>query len=362
MKVFYGFGVNDLLVPVLSTLVKEGNKVSPRGQPTLELDPAVMRTFDPRKRMLFHRKRKKYNLALCLAEVLWILSGRDDVEMVKYYNPRMAEYSDDGITFNAPYGHRLRKFPKDGGYVDQLEEVYNRLKEDPSTRRAAAIIFDPRRDYKDTKDVPCNNWLHFTQREGNLNLNVVARSNDAYWGALNTNYMQFSHILEVMAGWLGLEVGTYTVFTSSLHIYEERLGEIKPIIEDGPFNIYRYKEPFDGRMPKEEFDSQLQVMMDIEKEIRTEDYDADDMALDINRSISNRYWQDVMLTLLAYTLHKRKDFEGALLVASKILNEYRDGISEFMLRRYLGKDEDKAGKILQIMTPEVAKYLTSGGN
>jgi len=32
----------------------------------------------------------------CFAEALWYLQGRDDLEMISYYAPRLARFSSDG--------------------------------------------------------------------------------------------------------------------------------------------------------------------------------------------------------------------------------------------------------------------------
>src|SRR5258708_6009535 len=53
--------------------------------------------------------REKFNLAFALAEVLWICQGRDDVEMLEFYNKQIVTYSDDQKAFNAAYGNRIFK-------------------------------------------------------------------------------------------------------------------------------------------------------------------------------------------------------------------------------------------------------------
>lgn len=51
------------------------------------------------------------------------------------------------------------------------------------------------------------------------------RSNDVYLG-LPYNLVQFSALQEIVAGWLGIEVGSYHHFTDSLHVYEKDLNQI----------------------------------------------------------------------------------------------------------------------------------------
>ena len=48
------------------------------------------------------------NVFFLLAEAMWIAVGRKDVEFLEIFNSRMKDFSDDGKTFHAPYGFRLR--------------------------------------------------------------------------------------------------------------------------------------------------------------------------------------------------------------------------------------------------------------
>jgi hypothetical protein len=147
---------------------------------------------------------------------MWVVGGRDDVAFLERYLPRAPEYSDDGLIWRGAYGPRLR----DWSGVDQVDEIRKLLLTHPESRRAVAVLFDPARDYQQTKDVPCNNWLHFLQRKGQLDMNVTIRSNDILWGFSGINTFEWSVLHEMMAFWLGLDVGQVTFFISSLHLYD----------------------------------------------------------------------------------------------------------------------------------------------
>jgi hypothetical protein len=56
-------------------------------------------------------------------------------------------------------------------------------------------------------------------RDGKLITTIGNRSNDLHWG-LPTNIFQFSFLTELMAASLGVELGTQTHNSQSLHIYE----------------------------------------------------------------------------------------------------------------------------------------------
>lgn len=234
MKVFTGDNPTQLYLEGLKTLLQEGDDVCPRGKSIKEVRPAAFEFTNPRNRVTFVKGRK-INPFFQLAEALWILSGRSDVEWLTKYNSNMKQFSDDGIYFNGAYGERLRTWNQSRyndfifNPVDQLKDVYLKIRNDKDTRQAVALIYNPMFDninYSGNggKDTPCNIALTFKVRNEKLYLTVYNRSNDLHWGVFGANLVQFSTIQEVMASWLGVDVGTYTQITDSLHIYTEDYG------------------------------------------------------------------------------------------------------------------------------------------
>lgn len=201
----------------LSTVLERGKPVKVRGKGTKELLARTVALSSPRERLITVPGRRN-DVFATIAEVMWVLAGRDDVEFLRRYLHRAPDFSDDGLVWRAAYGPRLR----DWQGVDQVDEVRKLLLHDPESRRAVAALFDPARDFlRDTQDVPCNNWLHFLRRDGRLDMNIVVRSNDVLWGFSGINTFEWSVLHEMMAFWLGLSVGTATFFISSLHIYDD---------------------------------------------------------------------------------------------------------------------------------------------
>ena len=50
---------------------------------------------------------RRASLPAQIAETLWVLSGRNDVEFISHYLPRAKDFSDDGVVWRAGYGPRL---------------------------------------------------------------------------------------------------------------------------------------------------------------------------------------------------------------------------------------------------------------
>ncbi|MNW28603.1 Thymidylate synthase [compost metagenome] len=231
IKTYEGINPSQLYMNALTDLVRSGREVGPRGKGTKELRPVIFGFHDPNSRVTF-LKGRLINPFFQLAEALWIIAGRSDVDWLTDYNANMAEFSDDGVYFNAPYGERLRFWGKNdaSGYIhnpiDQLRDAFLKLKADPDTRQAYVSIYNPRFDNVEvqTKDRPCNLGIDFKIRDGKLDGMVFNRSNDLHWGTFGANLCQFSTILELMASWLGVEVGSYYQNTDSLHIYTDSYG------------------------------------------------------------------------------------------------------------------------------------------
>ena len=63
----------------------------------------------PLEREVLHQERKA-SLPAQIAETMWVLAGRNDIEWLSHYLPRAKDFSDDGTTWRAGYGRRLRHF------------------------------------------------------------------------------------------------------------------------------------------------------------------------------------------------------------------------------------------------------------
>lgn len=203
----------------------------------------------PQERVLFHHGRDA-NPIFHLMESIWMLAGRRDVDFLQQFNSTIHRYSDDTEVFNAAYGYRMRHHFGE----DQLLGVISLLQKDPTTRQAIVQLWDPADLNKETRDKACNMQMIFDTRGGRLNMAVINRSNDMWWGAYGANTVHFSVIQEFVALALGLPVGLYRQSSHNLHIYTElynasRYLERPPVYEEYDAYINRV-EPlplFEGR-------------------------------------------------------------------------------------------------------------------
>jgi thymidylate synthase len=201
-------------VASLVDLISNGTVVEVRGSRVRELRNHLTVIERPRERCPFIPHRGN-DIIASLAETLWVVAGRDDFGWLSAFLPRAARFSDDGTTWRAAYGPRLRNW----NGVDQLAETRRLLMNDHLTRRAAMSLYDPDRDFVQSKDIPCTNWLHWLAREGKLHLTIGMRSNDVMWGFSGVNSFEWSILQDMMAFWIGAATGDATYLATSFHLY-----------------------------------------------------------------------------------------------------------------------------------------------
>ncbi len=248
-------------------VLDQGSDIVVRGKATRELVGRLTTLERPLERYLFLPKRHNDVFAQ-FAETMWVLAGRDDIAWLSKYLPRAPDYSDDGQTWRGAYGPRLRRWTGD---VDQLDEVRRLLSEDQASRRAVMVLFDPMRDFVDSKDVPCNNWLSWIARDGNLHLSVAIRSNDAMWGFSGANAFEWSILQELIAYWLGFETGSASYFATSLHLYDNHFNRARQIGEGfhglTPYDFGISRAAFGTRW--DDFSAKLDQWFALEERIRS---------------------------------------------------------------------------------------------
>lgn len=216
---FYHQRPQDLYGIQLKALQETGDKVDVRGRTTVELLNVTTYLEKPTDPCILIKARR-WNPWLAMSEGLWILAGRNDVAALKPYNGAITEFSDDGVRLYGAYGKRM--YP-------QIDRMIQRLKADPSDRRAVLQIWNQLGHTNegwtdlttDSKDPPCNDMVMFKLRKDKLHMTVINRSNDIHWGLYAVNLPTFQILQQYVAARLGVAVGSQTHFSNSLHFYTD---------------------------------------------------------------------------------------------------------------------------------------------
>ena len=116
------------------------------------------------------------------------------------------------LTFEYTYSERM---------CWQLKRVKQELQDNPETRQAIIQIHDRHIDqYRmGLKRIPCSMFYHFMKRDGSLDIIYNMRSTDFATHFQNDIWLAIA-LQEWMANELGIPVGKFIMFASSLHIYK----------------------------------------------------------------------------------------------------------------------------------------------
>lgn len=218
MLVVNARNVNDAYVLGMNLIRNHGELVETRNGPAYKVEMPVTTLYhNPMERVLFNKHRDA-NPFFHFFEALWMLAGKNDVKFLTQFVGRMADFSDDGQTFNAAYGHRWRAHFDQ----DQINEAIKLLKKDPTTRRCVIGMWDPSYDLGlNSKDIPCNLGVKVSINKGKLEIHVFNRSNDIIWGCYGANMVHMSFLQEYLAGHLGVPVGRYYQISADYHAYKQ---------------------------------------------------------------------------------------------------------------------------------------------
>lgn len=228
-------------------------------------------------------EKRKLVLPFAIGEFLWLMTGRNNVEPLAFFVPRMRDYSSKGVITNA-YGPLIEPY---------LEEFVNKLGRDKGTRQAVMTIYSPRM-WKD-KDIACTLSLQAIERDGNLYWFTNMRSQDMIWG-LPYDTFQFSMLHEWVARELGLSASRYHGYAASAHIYHRHYQMATEIVSSSD-SFIDYEM---GEMPRTGY-WHFHAMADMyERLVAGEEQSLIDVL-----NMEEPYWRDLMLVVAACSLKER---------------------------------------------------------
>lgn len=210
---------------------------------------------DPRQRFVYSRT-PGINPSFAIAEVVWIIAGRSDAAFLQPWNNSLSSFTGGDSELHGAYGYRLRRHL---GF-DQLKHAADALRNNPMQRQIVLQVWDSRVDAPNldgsakNEDIPCNLFSCLKVSNGRLEWLQLMRSNDLILG-LPYNIFQWTMLQEILAGWLGLELGSYNQMSDSLHIYERDLHRFSISDERSPS-----VNSSDLRLPEEQSEQVFRVL------------------------------------------------------------------------------------------------------
>ncbi len=299
--------INEAQLSLLNEILNKGDTIQTRGRNTLEISPAIFTISNPLDRITTI-KHRKWNFSAAVGELIWHLSGSNDVNFIGNYLKGWENYSDDGrLITGSCYGHKL--FQKNANGESKWDKLIHLLKEDPGSRRAVIDLYD-----NDTglslkpADVSCTCMLQFLIRDKKVNLIVYMRSNDIIWG-LPYDFFLFSFLQELLAVTLNLHIGTYTHVAGSLHLYESHFQLAGKILEASTYEHVKMNQIEDI--------ASMSVFIDCEKQLREKNISLKS----ILECDSGKYWKDLLIILL-YHQQKKNGVKNEDLATLKSQSPY----------------------------------------
>ena len=164
-------------------------------------------------------EERNWKLRYAEAEWEWYLSSNPSIHKLKeIYGkipPIWCHMADSNGLVRSNYGWQWER-------NDQIDYVVAKLRNVKDTRHAAISIYDAKEWRSYRKDTPCTYAVQFTILNNRLNMAVLMRSNDLWYGFCNDQY-QFSRLQIMIAERLNIEIGNYYHYAHNLHLYNDKL-------------------------------------------------------------------------------------------------------------------------------------------
>jgi len=169
---------------------------------------------------------KKLHLKSIIYELLWFLAGDTNVKYLQENGVRIwNEWADENGDLGHIYGYQWRSWPDyNGGYVDQITEVVNTIRNNPDSRRIIVSAWNVG-DIRNMNLPPCHAFFQFYVADGRLSLQLYQRSADIFLG-VPFNVASYALLLQMMAQVTGLEAGDFVHTFGDAHIYLNHIEQL----------------------------------------------------------------------------------------------------------------------------------------
>ena len=170
---------------------------------------------------------KKLHLKSIIYELLWFLHGDTNAKYLQEHGVRIwNEWADENGDLGHIYGYQWRSWPDyDGGFIDQISEAVNAIKNNPDSRRIIVSAWNVA-DLKNMNLPPCHLLFQFYVANGKLSLQLYQRSVDTFLG-VPFNIESYALLTMMMAQVTGLKPGEFIHTTGDTHIYINHLEQVQ---------------------------------------------------------------------------------------------------------------------------------------
>lgn len=173
-------------------------------------------------------------------ELEWYMSGSPYLILIEKYSKFWNKVSDDGWSVISNYGKLLLHDSNTRNYT-QFQYAKDCLIQNIESKKAVMTIYNKEHAFK-SKDNPCTMFLQVLIRDKKIHLLVKMRSSDIWYG-LPYDVPFFVLILfkmhkELKPFYPDLQIGSYRHQSSSLHLYDRNMEDMKNSLREYRKNSY----------------------------------------------------------------------------------------------------------------------------
>ena len=178
---------------------------------------------------------KKCHLRSIIYELLWFLNGDTNVKYLQDNGVRIwNEWADENGNLGPVYGHQWRSWSTaEGGYVDQISELMQEIKQNPNSRRLIVSAWNVG-ELEKMALPPCHAFIQFYVADGKLSCQLYQRSCDVFLG-LPFNIASYALLTHMVAQQSDLAVGDFVWTGGDVHLYSNHLEQAKEQLTREPF-------------------------------------------------------------------------------------------------------------------------------
>ena len=169
---------------------------------------------------------KKMHLKSIIYELLWFIAGDTNIRYLQDHGVTIwDEWADENGDRGPVYGHQWRSWPApDGRSIDQLKQVLETLRTNPSSRRMVISAWNPGELDKMALP-PCHCLFQFYVADGKLSCQLYQRSADTFLG-VPFNIASYALLTMMMAQVCGLQPGEFIHTFGDAHIYRNHFEQV----------------------------------------------------------------------------------------------------------------------------------------
>lgn len=180
---------------------------------------------------------KKLHTKSIIHELLWFLKGSNDISYLKENGVTIwDEWADENGILGPVYGVQWRRWLKqDGESVDQISNLIDTIKNNPTSRRMLVSAWNPA-EIENMALPPCHYAFQCYVKNGKLSLAFHMRSVDVFLG-LPFNIASYALLVHMLAHQTNLDVGELVWIGGDVHLYANHYEQALEQIQREPYQL-----------------------------------------------------------------------------------------------------------------------------